>query len=91
VEDGFEIGSESGVIKVCQVDEDVIDFPAGSASLTQMLGDDDVVLLGSIPLESFWLNLASARHSPEYVYWLHPVDYGAVVRAILIAPHDGVA
>jgi hypothetical protein len=28
--------------------------------------------------------------SPEYVYWMHPADYDAAVRAILTAPPDGV-
>jgi hypothetical protein len=55
-------------------------FPTGTAVLTQMLGDKVAVFEPPIPLDALWLNLAGARHSPEYVYWLHPADYDAAVR-----------
>jgi hypothetical protein len=51
VEDGLEISSESGVIMICKVGEGVTAFPAGSASLMQMLGGDEVALLGANPVD----------------------------------------
>jgi hypothetical protein len=50
-----------------------------------MLGGVEVRLLGSRSMESLWLNLTGARHSPEYVHWLHPVDYDAAVRRLMVA------
>jgi hypothetical protein len=47
-----------------------------------MLGRDGIdVFEKHIPIEIFWTNLALWKHSAEYVYWLHPVDYD---RAVLM-------
>jgi hypothetical protein len=82
VDDGFEIGLEAGVIMFCKAGEgaDIPEFPAGTAMLTQMLGDEVAVFEPPIPLDTLWQNLGSARYSPEYVHWLHPADYDAAVR-----------
>jgi hypothetical protein len=79
VEDGFEISSESGVITVRKVD-DGTELPAGTALLIELSGvGDEIAGMVEIPVEFLWLNLAGARHSPEFAYFLHPVDYDAAV------------
>jgi hypothetical protein len=96
VEDRLEISSESGVIMVCKVGEGQTALPVGSVVLTQMLGVDGIdVFEKHIPIEIFWTNLALWKHSPGYVYWLHPVDYDAAVRRPMVrasvVPAIGVA
>jgi hypothetical protein len=81
VEDGFAIFADSGTILICKCGEGATGFPIGTALLSRVLGGDEVALSNRpIPLDEFWQDLASARPSPEFVYWLHPVDYGAAVR-----------
>ena len=58
--------------------------PAGSVLLMRMLGTDNGIELFEkhIPIEVFWTNLALWKHAPEYVYWMHAVDYDRAVRMV---------
>jgi hypothetical protein len=77
---GLEISSKAGTVMVCKLGERQTALPAGSVMLTQMLGGTDIAVFDPpIPVDQFWLN-TSARHSPGYVYWMHPADYDAAMR-----------
>ena len=91
---GLKSGARRRVMLFCKVGEGFTEFPTGTALLSQMSGGDKVAVFGApISLDALWRDLASARqpntpklqpdilrYSPEYVYWLHPVDYDAAVR-----------
>jgi hypothetical protein len=81
-DDGLEISSDVGTIMVCKVGDSTA-LPVGSVMLMQMLGDDGIdVFEKHIPIEIFWTNLRLWKHAPEFVYWMHPVDYDAAVRVV---------
>src|ERR1700678_4040625 len=83
VEDGLEISSDSGVITVGKVGGGTA-LPVGTALLIEFSGiDDEIASLVEMPVEYLWLNLAGARHAPEFGYLLHPTDYDDAVGAIL--------
>jgi hypothetical protein len=96
VEDGFEIGSEAGVIMVCKVGDGTA-LLAGTGLLVELSGvDDEIASMVEFPLEFLWGNLPEARHLPKFAYFLHPTDYDSAVLmlkklAILITPPDGAA
>jgi hypothetical protein len=78
VEDGLEISSEAGTTVVCKVGDGTA-LPVGTGLLVELSGVDDEASMVEFPLEFLWGNLPEARHSPEFAYFLHPVDYDAAV------------
>jgi hypothetical protein len=79
VEDGFEIGSDAGVIMVCKVGDDTA-LPVGTALLVELsVVGDEIASMVEFPLEFLWDNLPEARHLPNFAYFLHPDDYDAAV------------
>jgi hypothetical protein len=86
VDDGFEIGSEAGTIMVRKVGEGQIALAAGSVMPMQLLDDGGIVWFEKhIPIEIFWTNLRLWKHAPEFVYFMHPVDYDRAVRRLSVA------
>jgi hypothetical protein len=73
VEDGFEIGSESGVILVCKVGDGTA-LPAGTALLVELSGvGDEIASMVEFPPE-FLLNLPEARHCPSSpIFYTRPI------------------
>jgi hypothetical protein len=84
VEDGLEIRSEAGTIMIGRLGKGQKQVPAGSVMLMRFLGEEGIELFEKhIPIEVFWTNLRLLKHSPEYVYWMHAVDYDRAVRAVI--------